>query len=127
MDTLDKKKMLQGNLFMKIMNEKCPNCGRGNVFKKKEKFIELPVMKEDCDLCHYHFDREPGYFLGAMYVSYGMAVLEGIIAFLIASSFIKEFSGLALASIVVGVIVVFSIPNFKFSRIIWMYIFPYKL
>ena len=33
------------------------------------------VMNENCPLCGLDFDRgEPGYFTGAMYVSYGMAI-----------------------------------------------------
>jgi len=121
-------KMSLTHKVLQISKGKCPHCGEGDIYETKYKtFLHIPKMKDRCEVCHYDFNGEPGYFLGAMYVSYGMAVLEGIIAFLIASSVIKEFSGLALASIVVGVIVVFSIPNFKFSRIIWMYIFPYKL
>ncbi|MES2131480.1 MAG: DUF983 domain-containing protein [Bacteroidota bacterium] len=115
------------NKVWKMSKGKCPNCGEGDIYQQKYKtWIHLPKMKDHCEVCHYDFHGEPGYFLGAMYVSYGLAVLEGIIAFLIASFFIKEFSGLMLASIVTGVIVLFSIPNFKISRVVWMYLFPYS-
>jgi len=29
-------------------------------------------MRERCDACGLTFNREPGYFLGAMYISYGL-------------------------------------------------------
>jgi hypothetical protein len=38
-------------------------------------------MHERCPVCHLRFEREPGYFLGAMYISYGLAlVIIGSIA-----------------------------------------------
>ena len=32
-------------------------------------------MNPSCDVCGLHFERESGYFVGAMYVSYGLGVL----------------------------------------------------
>jgi len=31
-------------------------------------------MHDRCPNCGLHFNREPGYFLGAMYISYGLAL-----------------------------------------------------
>jgi len=32
-------------------------------------------MHERCPVCHLKFAREAGYFLGAMYISYGIALV----------------------------------------------------
>jgi len=32
-------------------------------------------MHQRCPVCDLKFEREPGYFLGAMYISYGVAVV----------------------------------------------------
>ncbi len=32
-------------------------------------------MHDTCPVCDLRFNREPGYFLGAMYVSYGLALI----------------------------------------------------
>ena len=32
-------------------------------------------MRERCAICDLKFEREPSYFLGAMYLSYGLGVL----------------------------------------------------
>jgi len=32
-------------------------------------------MQERCEVCGLKFEREPGYFLGAMYISYGLALV----------------------------------------------------
>jgi hypothetical protein len=108
-----------------IASLKCPNCGQGKVFYgNKIPFFGIPKMRETCEVCHYKFDREPGYFLGAMYVSYGLAVFEGIVAFLLAKFLIFGLSALSLAMITAGVIVFFAMWNFKLARVIWMNIFP---
>ena len=31
-------------------------------------------MNDRCPACGLHFNREPGYFLGAMYISYALAL-----------------------------------------------------
>jgi uncharacterized protein (DUF983 family) len=71
------------NLLVSVLQERCPNCGKGHVFKQNISLLQLPVMNESCEKCKYHFDREPGYFLGAMYLSYGLAALQGILTFFI--------------------------------------------
>jgi uncharacterized protein (DUF983 family) len=108
-----------------ILNEKCPRCRKGRVFEKKIKLFQFPVMKKACDECGYKFDREPGYFLGAMYISYGLAVLQGLIAFLICHYFFPDLPTIWIPVIIMCVIVIFSMKNYKLSRIIYMHIFPW--
>lgn len=119
------KKVSGINKAKQIVGLKCPNCGKGHVFYKSGvPFFGAPKMRENCEVCHYKFDREPGYFLGAMYVSYGLAVFEGIVAFLLAKFLIFGLSALTLAFITTGVILFFAMWNFRLSRVIWMNIFP---
>ena len=125
MRIINEKETTQGKLFMKIINEKCPNCGNGNVYKKKRKLLELPIMYDDCAICHYHFDREPGYFLGAMYISYGLAVVQGVLTFLLLYTFLPNIPTIWVVIIILVVITLFSMKNYKLSRIIYIHIFPY--
>lgn len=125
MNTVDKKQTIHAPLFVRILNEKCPNCGKGDVYEKKKKLIELPVMREKHTECHYHFDREPGYFLGAMYISYALAVLQGILTFLVLYTFLPNISTIWVVAVILLVISLFSMKNYKLSRIIYIHIFPY--
>lgn len=38
-------------------------------------FAGFPPMHEYCPVCALKFEREPGYFLGAMYISYAVALV----------------------------------------------------
>ena len=42
-------------------------------------FTGFPKMHERCPTCGLKFEREPGYFLGAMYVSYGLALVTIVV------------------------------------------------
>jgi len=112
------------NLAIRMLTEKCPHCGKGKVFIKKEHLLELPKMNERCSECHYLFDREPGYFLGAMYISYGLAVFQSIVTFLICYFFFSGLPTLSVCFIIIGIILLFSMRNYRLSRVIYMYIFP---
>jgi uncharacterized protein (DUF983 family) len=112
------------NTFIEIINEKCPKCGEGNPFIKQSGLLNVPEMHEDCPNCNYHFEREPGYFIGAMYVSYGIAVFLGIITFLICHFLFPSISIASKTFLVIFSMFIFSIKNFKWSRLIYLRIFP---
>lgn len=46
----------------------CPACHKGRIFGS------LLKMNERCPHCGLRFERETGYFTGAMYVSYGLMI-----------------------------------------------------
>ncbi len=115
----------KGPLISNILHEKCPHCGQSQVFEKSTKLFAMPVMKESCEVCHYTFDREPGYFLGAMYISYGVAVLFGILTFLICRLFFPQMPTVFVPLSMGFVILLIAKKNYKLSRIIYMHIFPW--
>jgi len=57
-----------------IFRQRCPRCRMGNIFRYSI-FRGFPKMNDRCLICDLKFDREPGYFLGAMYVSYGLGIV----------------------------------------------------
>jgi uncharacterized protein (DUF983 family) len=48
---------------------RCPRCGVHPLFEARFH------MHERCRHCGYVFEREPGYFIGAMYVNYGITAV----------------------------------------------------
>jgi uncharacterized protein (DUF983 family) len=47
----------------------CPVCGRGPLFRG------LLSMHETCPQCGAKFEREPGFFLGSIYINYGITAV----------------------------------------------------
>ncbi|MBL4703575.1 MAG: DUF983 domain-containing protein [Flavobacteriales bacterium] len=108
-----------------ILKEKCPQCGEGDAFIKKRGLLKFPEMHEDCPKCDYHFEREPGYFIGAMYISYGLAIFVGLATFVICHNLFPSLSIEWKIFLVVFSIIIFSKKNFKWSRLIYIRIFPW--
>ena len=63
-----------------ILHQLCPRCRTGRIFRKS--VWTFPAMYDRCPFCNLKFEREDGYFLGAMYIGYGLGV--GAIAVLAA-------------------------------------------
>jgi uncharacterized protein (DUF983 family) len=61
-----------------ILRALCPRCRRGKIFRRSVWLV--PGMHEWCPACGLKFEREDGYFLGAMYIGYGLGI--GAIALL---------------------------------------------
>ena len=84
----------------------------------------MPVMHEDCPHCGHHFEKEPGFFIGAMYVSYALTLAESVTVYLPIRYFTTD-PGLLLG-IVVSVVGPLTLINFRYSRILWMYAFTQR-
>jgi uncharacterized protein (DUF983 family) len=113
------------SLILQIFRESCPNCGKGNVFLPSTGVLKLPIMLDKCDACAYRFDREPGYFIGALYISYGLAVLEGILAFLVSVLLVPSLSSTWQILSVLAIIIICAKKNYKIARIVYIHLFPW--
>lgn len=114
---------MKNSLWLNIALEKCPKCGVGDVFLKKHSLFSVPETKKNCSNCQLIYEREPGFFIGAMYVSYGLAVFQSIITYL-GMSLIFQGAAVYWSIIAIAtVLVLLSKKNFKWSRIIYIRIF----
>lgn len=116
--------MSEKGVFKSIIECRCPECRTGKMFSnpayKLAKFGAMPV---DCPQCGYRFEREPGYFFGAMYVSYALSVgifLTTVVTLLL----VLGDPSLQTYIITVGVVSLLLYPfTFRYSRVIFVYAF----
>ena len=81
-------------------------------------------MHEDCSNCGLHYEREPGFFQGAMYVSYAltvglMLVLGGFIFWISAGK--ASFWGYTIP--IVSSLILSSPLTFRYARVLMLYLF----
>lgn len=107
-----------------ILQAKCPKCGKGDIFDSKGNALlfKMPVMDKTCKECDYKFEVEPGFFFGAMFVSYALACAQ-MIASLVITWGILEIPVLYMFLCVVLMAFFTSALNFRLSRSIWIYMF----
>ena len=84
--------------------------------------LSIPKMNNRCPECNYKFEREPGFFFGAMFVSYALAVAQMITSLVVFWYFI-DLSPLKVFLVFAVIALLLSTINFKWSRSIWIYMF----
>jgi uncharacterized protein (DUF983 family) len=99
---------------------RCPRCGDGRIFTPDLKG-RLGSMNPVCPVCELRFLREAGYFLGAMYVSYGLGVLTILpVAVFLAVVLVWPLGPVMLIAVLQTLL---SIPLFlRFSRVLWLHV-----
>lgn len=93
---------------------KCPKCERGPLFQRRSF-----SMFAHCSECGLQFEREQGYFVGAMYLNYGATVgiaFPGYFLF-------EVFTAIPFALNLVGwglFSAIFPIFFYRYSRGLWL-------
>ncbi len=78
-------------------------------------------MHERCPVCNLLYERGPGYFLGAMYVSYGLGVFT-ILPVAMALAVVVEWPLWAVLTFALAQTLL-SVPLFlRLSRAIWLHL-----
>ena len=64
------------SIWFSLLGLKCPRCRTGNLFHKGGLFQYSRVleMPEKCSVCGQKYDIEPGFWIGAMWISYPIVV-----------------------------------------------------
>jgi len=103
-----------------ILKQRCPRCRIGGIFHYSI-FRGFPKMCERCSICDLKFEREPGYFLGAMYFSFAMGVL--VMAPIAVS--LWALTGWGITKVIICSVVLFLpfAPTITlFARVLWIYL-----
>ncbi len=115
---------MKGSKLYSIATNTCPKCQVGNFFVTNNpyNFKDFEKIKPTCAYCGERFMPEPGFYTGAMYISYALTVAMTVTAFV---GFVVIFDnpieyvlgGLFLAILILTPVL------FRTSRIIWLNIF----
>jgi uncharacterized protein (DUF983 family) len=106
-----------GNSYFTAMSRawrlRCPRCGHAPLFKNWFR------MHVECGHCQLRFEREPGYFLGSIYINYGLTALLVTVFYLLlfAGGWTSPQTALWM---VAGFSLVFPIWFFRYARSLWL-------
>ena len=111
------------SLASALFRGKCPRCREGDMFVHPfGRLSGFNKMNASCPHCGVHFEPEPGFYQGAMFVSYAISV-----ALIAAVSIVLYFSGNPSEWVYIGVtiaVITLMIPfNYRYSRILYLYLF----
>lgn len=103
-----------------MFRQRCPRCRQGSIFRYSI-YRGFPGMCERCSVCGLKFQREEGYFLGAMYISFGLALviiaLIALLLWVITGWWITRVTIWAL-----GLFLPLAPAISLFARVLWIYL-----
>lgn len=114
----------KGKVLRSVFTLKCPRCQEGDLFTVKNPFLlkYIDDMPHYCPKCGEDFQREIGFYYGAMMVSHASTTLIAVVVHIIVFYFYGWELAPNLISITVILLVLFPII-FRTSRAIWINMF----
>ncbi len=108
-----------------ILKSECPRCREDKMFSDGTLYNlkKFGQMKKKCSNCNQSFEPEPGYYFGAMFISYGINTAYFIAIWV---SFTLLFDEVILLNLILtlAVVIVGLLPlTFRWSRALWISIF----
>jgi uncharacterized protein (DUF983 family) len=121
---IDRRAMKTISKLEAVVNCRCPRCRKGPIFSGSVLSLKGQHTNEYCSHCQLRFEREPGYFYVAMFISYAMNVAE-----MIAISIAAYILGLELTyenlwryiAVIIGGVLLFAPINYRYSRVLLLH------
>ena len=98
---------------MRAVRLRCPHCGDGSLF------CGWFTMNAACPRCGRVHEREPGFFLGSIYVNYGVTAVA-VTALYLTLFFASHVSPTFRLVVCAAVSVLLPILFFRHARAIWV-------
>lgn len=116
--------MSEKGVLQAVLEGRCPKCRRGQMFiGSAYNLNKLAKMNKNCPHCGHQFEMEPGYFYGAMYVSYALSVGIFLVTTFLLYIFFDDPS-LTVYLLSVSIVALLLYPlNFRYSRILFAHVF----
>ena len=98
-----------------MFSNRCAKCHQGKIFRY------FMMMNDSCSECGHQFEREEGFFLGAMILSYFLSTLLALpVLLLTVFKYDLEFPVALL--IAAAVMLVTSPVIYRYSKLVWIHV-----
>lgn len=109
-----------------IFSLRCPACEKGRLFEGEGSPLSFQFkMNKNCPVCNEKLDREPGFYFGAMFISYIISGILSLIFVGILIIFLKIDWVISLGILFIVLAALYAYL-FKVSRSIWIHFFVNK-
>jgi len=115
---------LKGTKLYSVVRFKCPQCHEGAFFLAHPyNLIKVGDTHAQCPVCGLKYEKEPGFYTGAMYVSYAIGVAVSASTWV---ALLVLFPGLGPLQQIISIsaVMLFGSPYFyALSKIMWANMF----
>ncbi|HLY30310.1 MAG TPA: DUF983 domain-containing protein [Ktedonobacterales bacterium] len=93
---------------------RCPRCGQGKLYRR----LWTLTMYTECPVCHWVYEREEGYWTGAMAID--LVAAELLVAVLIITFNVQGYQLLPQFAIGIPLAIVLPIIFYPHAKSLWM-------
>ena len=101
--------------MISYFKNRCPSCNHAPIFSG------IYVMNSKCPACETVFEKESGYFIGAMIASYFLGVFLALPVLLLLIFYYQVDMGMAIGATILQTFLLQPLL-FRYSRILWIQI-----
>ena len=118
----------KGTKMYSILKFKCPACHEGAFLVSTPYDLKnVGDVREVCDVCNQKYSKEPGFYQGALYVSYALGVALFVTIWVSCNLFFNNLNVWIQIGMVAGASIILGPYLFALSKIIWANLFiPYN-
>jgi len=103
-----------------MFNHKCAECHQGDMFPTGSFSFNRPFeMHLRCPKCDANFYPEPGFYYGAMFISYILSIFI-ILGFVMILHWVFGLTLMACFGWLMVIVVIFFVWWFRFARAFWL-------
>lgn len=111
-------------MLYSILGFKCPYCHEGDFFISHPYDLKRTGdIHDTCPKCNGRFNIEPGFYYGAMYVSYAIGVAAMVTVWVATAVLFPGMTPTALVISILATLILGSPLFYALSKIIWANIF----
>ena len=113
--------MLKGSKLYSIIKFRCPRCHEGGFLENKNVYNlkDAGNIYKECFVCGLKYSPEPGFYYGAMYVSYALGIALFVSIWVALTVLYPSHSNELLIGIIIGFTLALGPYLYALSKIIW--------
>jgi uncharacterized protein (DUF983 family) len=105
----------RGLMLWRGLRRKCARCGGGKLFTHWFRMVP------DCPVCHLHFEREPGYWVGAIAIStMVVGILFTIVLVVFSAATVPDIPWVTILMAEIPLMGLGPIAFYPYSKTLWV-------
>ena len=105
----------RGQMLWRGFTKRCARCGSRHLFTR------WFTMVDDCPRCGLHFEREAGYWAGALAINIGIAAVVFVVAFAIGLVLtVPDVPVVPFLAVLIPLMIIVPTFGYPFSKTIWV-------
>ena len=117
----------KGKKIYSIIYNLCPRCHSSKFWPSNNPYKNIIIKNKGdiglCKNCKLKFEMEPGFWFGAMYISYALSILISIVIWFFLNYFFSKIDISYQISVIAVVLLFLSPVTYFLSRLMWINIF----